>query len=99
MRLSMSCRPSARRERTRSVRLTLAGARSTRAAMEASGTSPAAGLPSLVLRRRGRILGKARFQLFLDPRQLLLLRLEVARMRPLEARLEQAPDPPIGIAQ
>jgi hypothetical protein len=43
--------------------------------------------------------GKPRFQFGFDLNEILRLGVEVARMRPLEARLEHASDPPIGIAE
>ena len=55
-----------------------------------------------VFGRRGRragVVGKPRFQLGFDLNEILGLGLEVARMRPLEARLQHAFDPPIGIAE
>jgi hypothetical protein len=51
------------------------------------------------LRRRGGIVGQSRFQLGFDLNEILGLGLEVARMRPLETRLQHASDPPIGIAE
>ena len=48
--------------------------------------------------RRG-LLGQAGRQLLLDLGQVLGLRLEVARVRPLELRLERAPGLPIGVAE
>src|SRR5215831_10616790 len=55
-----------------------------------------------VFGRRGRragVVGKPRFQLGFDLNEILGLGLEVARMRPLETRLQHAFDPPIGIAE
>jgi hypothetical protein len=43
--------------------------------------------------------GSSRFQLGFDLNEILGLGLEVARMRPLETRLQHASDPPIGIAE
>src|SRR6516162_6705272 len=63
----------------------------------APSASAAVGL--LVLRCRGGVVGKPRFQLGFDLSEILGLGLEVARMRPLEARLEHASDLPIGIAE
>src|SRR5436853_582874 len=47
----------------------------------------------------GRLVGQAVRQLLLDLDEILGLRLEVAGMRPLEFRLERAPDLGIGIAE
>src|SRR6516162_7834227 len=63
----------------------------------APSASAAVGL--LVFRRRGGVVGKPRFQLGFDLSEILGLGLEVARMRPLEARLQHASNPPIGIAE
>ena len=51
------------------------------------------------LGRRGGVVGKPRFQLRFDLDEIVGLGLEVARMGPLEARLQQASNPPIGIAE
>src|SRR5262249_35973088 len=51
------------------------------------------------LGRRGGVVGKPRFQLGFNLNEIVVLGLEVARMGPLEARLELASDPPIGIAE
>src|SRR5262249_46863718 len=70
-----------------------------RRARPPSSASAAAGLLVFGLRRRGGVVGKPRFQLGFDLSEILGLGLEVARMRPLEARLQHASDPPIGIAE
>src|SRR5262245_51134815 len=51
------------------------------------------------LGRRGGVVGKPRFQLGFDLNKILGLGLEVARMRPLETRLQHPSDLPIGIAE
>src|SRR5262249_62101410 len=51
------------------------------------------------LGRRGGVVGKSRFQLRFNLNEIVGLGLEVARMGPLEACLEQASNPPIGIAE
>src|SRR5262245_5625015 len=97
-RLSISCRPSARRPRMRSVRLTLAGAFS-RTQLAPRGLLAAAWLLVFGLGSRGCILGKPGFQLGLDLVEIFRLGLEVARVRPLEARLKHASHPPVRIAE
>jgi len=52
-----------------------------------------------VFRRRGGVVGKPRFQLGFDLDEILGLGLEVARVRPLEACLQYASNPPIGIPE
>src|SRR5262249_56191603 len=79
-RLSISCRPSARRPRTRSVRLTLAGAFS-RTRLAPRGLA-AARLLVFGLGGRGCVVGKPGFQLGLDLIEILPLGLEVARVTP-----------------
>src|SRR5262249_62190677 len=64
----------------------------------ADGTcSPAAG--PFCLGDVGRFLGHASFELVLYLGKLVRLGLEVPRMRPLEARLQNATNLPVGIAQ
>src|SRR5262249_46642122 len=70
-----------------------------RRARPAPFASAAAGLLVFGLRRGGGIVGKPRFQLSFDLNKILGLGLEVACMRPLEARLQHASDPPIGVAE
>src|SRR5262249_61495590 len=79
-RLSISCRPSARRPRTRSVRLTLAGAFSrTRLAPR---RLAAAWLLVFGLGSRGCVLGKPGFQLGLDLVKIFRVALVVPRVSP-----------------
>src|SRR6202008_2823876 len=59
----------------------------------------ASAAPVLLAGRSRGILGKPGLELLLDLVELVLLGVEVARMRPLEARLEDAADPPIGVAE
>src|SRR5437762_13399967 len=81
---------------TLSVRLTFAGASSARA----SDTSTAAGLLGAFRRCcRRRFLENSGLQLVFDFREILGFGFEIARMRPLEARLENPADPEIGISQ
>src|SRR5262245_41158604 len=96
-RLSISCRPSARRPTTRSVRLTLAGAFS-RTQLAPRGLA-AAWLLVFGLGSRRCVVGKPGFQLGLDLVEIFRLGLEVARVRPLEARLEHASHSPVRIAE
>src|SRR6516162_2471709 len=62
-------------------------------------SSAPVGLLVFGLRRRGGVVGKPRFQLGFDLDEILGLGLEIARVRPLEACLEHASNPPIGIAE
>src|SRR5262247_1249692 len=80
---------------TRSVRLTLARAAST----SNRGSAAAWLLGAVGLGRARQILAQTGFEFLLDLQQVVRLGLEVARMRPLEARFERAADPPIGVAQ
>src|SRR5207244_1625539 len=86
--------PSGRRPTTRSVKLTLAGARSARA----DGTCSTAPRP-FCLGDVGRLLGHASLELVLDLGKLVRFGLEIARVRPLEARLQNATHLPVSIAQ
>src|SRR5262245_24963534 len=82
---------------TRSDRLILAGARSARVAPT---RSTAAGSLCLLSRGGGgRFLGQPRLELLFDLGELFGLRLEVAGMRPLEARFEDAVDLPVCVAE
>src|SRR5262245_43414098 len=47
----------------------------------------------------GCLLGQSTLQLVLDLDQIVRLRLEITRMRPLEARLDHTTDLPVGVAQ
>src|SRR5262245_4683504 len=47
----------------------------------------------------GCFLWQSTFELVLDLDELLRLRLEIARMRPLKARLDHATDLPVSVAQ
>src|SRR5712691_6365889 len=83
---------------TRNVRLTLAGARSARAA----GTRSAAArfFRPLGLGRGGRFIPEPRLELHLDLGEVLrVVGLEVARMGPLEAGLDHPPDLPVDVAE
>src|SRR5215470_495964 len=82
---------------TRSVRLTLAGAGSARAAATSSAATRPLGLARI--RGGGRLLQEAGLDLVLDLDEVLGLRLEVAGVRPLELRLQHPADPPIGVAK
>src|SRR5215831_15998699 len=62
-------------------------------------SSAPVGLLVFGLRRRRGFVGKPRFQLGFDLNEIPGLGLEVARMRPLEARLQHASDLPIGVAE
>src|SRR3977135_3992923 len=47
----------------------------------------------------GCLLGQSALQLVLDLDEIIRLRLEIPRMRPLEACLDHAADLPVGVAQ
>src|SRR5437762_13865859 len=78
------------------VRLIFAGAGSAHAA----GTSAAARLlGAFSCRGRGRLFQNPGFELVFYLREILGIGLEIARVRPLEARLQYPADPEIGISQ
>src|SRR5579864_2001467 len=97
-RLSRSWKPSGRRPRIRSVRLTLAGASVVKTPARRIKSSAAAS-PLLSLVGLGRVLLQADLELLVDPRQFIGLGLEIARMRPLELGLQHTVDPPVDVAQ
>src|SRR5262249_42055124 len=53
----------------------------------------------LCLGNVGCLLGQTAFELVLDLGEVVGLRLEIARMRPLEARLDHAANLPVSVAQ
>src|SRR5262245_31434328 len=64
-----------------------------------SGSTATRLLGAIGLRGRGNVIDDSRLELLFDLGEVIRLRLEVARMRPLEACLQGPADLPIGVAQ